>query len=67
MDCDLELFTFADNCVRGFKHIKHCFFDNSAFLLPICVTLAFACDQLNIGLENFQLTSGQKVLSLFGW
>ena len=23
MDCDLELFTFADNCLRGFKHMKH--------------------------------------------
>ena len=23
---NLELFTLADNCIRGFKHIKHCFF-----------------------------------------
>ena len=61
MDYDLQLFTFADNCVRGFKHMKHCFLVNSAFLLPFCVTLAFVCVQLDPTLEIFQLISGQKV------
>ena len=43
IDCDLELFTFADNCIKGFKHMKHHFVVNYAFLLPFCVTLAFVC------------------------
>ena len=49
---------------RGFKHIKHCFLVNSAFLLPFCATLAFACIQLDTrdSLANFAL----KSLSLFG-
>ena len=28
MDCDLEIFTFADNCIGGFKHMKRCFLVN---------------------------------------
>ena len=61
-DCDLELFTFADNCFRGFKHIKHCFLVNSAFLLPFSVWLkAFVFVQLDTGLEIFLLISDQKV------
>ena len=65
-DCDLELFTFADNSIRDFQHIKHCFILNSAFLLPLCVTLAFVCGQLDTGLENFQLILGQKVCHYLG-
>ena len=61
ISCDLELFTFADNCIRGFKHMKHCLLFNSAFLLPFYVTLAFVCAQLNTGPEIFQLISGEKV------
>ena len=51
MDCDLELFTFADNFIRGFKHMKHCFLVNSALLLPFCSTLALVCIKLGTGLE----------------
>ena len=29
-------------------------------MLPVCVTLAFVCAQLNTGLEIFQLISGEK-------
>ena len=36
MDCDGELFTFADNSFGGCIHIKHCFIVNSAFLLRFC-------------------------------
>ena len=61
MNCDLELVTFADNCIRGFKHMKHCLLFNSDFLLPFCATLAFVYAQLNTGLEIFQLISGEKV------
>ena len=61
MDCDLELFTFADICFRGFKHMKYCFLADSAFLLPFCVIVAFIWVQLDTGLEIFQLISGQKV------
>ena len=64
MDYDLQLFTFADNCVRGFKHMKHCFLVNSAFLLPFCVKIA--CAQLDTGLEIFQLNSGQHVCHYIG-
>ena len=66
MDCDLELLTFADNCIRAFKHIKHCFLVNSAFLLPFCVTLAFVCLQLDTGLDIFHLISGQQVCHYLG-
>ena len=62
MNCDLELFTFADNCFRDFKHIKHCFLVNSAFLLPFCVWLWL----LDICLEIFQLISSQKVCHYLG-
>ena len=56
MDCDLELFTFNDNCIKGFKNMKYCFLVNSTFLLPLPVV----CVQLVTGLEIFQLISGQK-------
>ena len=61
MDCDIELFTFADNCIRGFKHMKHYFLVHTAFLLPFCATLSFVCVQLDTSLEIFQLISSQKV------
>ena len=60
---NLELFTLADNCIRGFKHIKHCF---CAFLLSFCVTLAFVCGQLDTGLEILQVLLGQKVCHYLG-
>ena len=61
-DCNVELFTFAGNCIRGFKHMTYyCFFVNSAFLLPFCETLAFVCVQLDTGQELFQLILSQKV------
>ena len=70
MDCDLELFTFADICFRGFNHIKHCFLVNSAFLLPLCATMALVCIRMysvrrrpQDSLANF----GSKSLSLFEW
>ena len=66
MDCDLELFTFFDNCIRGFKHMKHCFLVNAAFLLPFCGTLVFVCVQVDTGLEIFQLISGHKVCHYLG-
>ena len=65
MDCDLDLFTFAGNYIRGFKYMKHCFPVNAAFLFPFYVTLAFACVQLDTGLQIFQLISGQNVCHYF--
>ena len=62
MDCDLELFTFFENCIRSFKHMKHCFLVNVAFLLSFCGT----CVQLDTGIEIFQLISGQKVCHYLG-
>ena len=62
---DLELFTFADNFIRDFKHMKHCFLVNSAFLLPFCVTLAFVCVLLDT--RDFSANFGSKSLTLFGW
>ena len=53
IDCGLKLFTLADNCIRGFEHMKHCFLVNSALLLPFSATLTFVCVQLDIGLEIF--------------
>ena len=47
-------------------YINHCFLVNSVFLLPFCATLAFVCIQLGIGLEIFQLISGQKVCHYLG-
>ena len=66
MDCNLEVFTFADNWIRGFKHMKHCFLINSAFLLTFCLTLVFACVQLDTGLEIFQLILGQNLCHYLG-
>ena len=60
---DMKLFTFAENCFRGFKHIKHCFLFDSAFLSPFSV---FVCVQLDRGLEIFQSISGQKVCHYLG-
>ena len=64
MDCKLELFTFADNCIRGCKHMKNCFLVNAAFLLSFCVILSFVCAQLDTDLEIFQLISGQKLFTI---
>ena len=63
---DMKLFTFSENCIRGLKHIKHCFLVNFDFLLPFCVTLAFVRVQLDTCLEMFQLMSGQKVCHYLG-
>ena len=48
--------------IKGFKHIKYCFLDNSPFLLP----LAVVCVQLDTDLEIFQLISGQKIWCYLG-
>ena len=66
INCDLVLFTFADNCIRGLKHIEHCFLVNFVFLLRFCVTLAFVCVQVDKGLEIFQLILGQIVCHYLG-
>ena len=43
--------------------MKHRFLVNSTFL---CVTFALVCVQLDTGLENLQLISGQKVCHYLG-
>ena len=61
---DMKLFTFAENCFRGFKHIKHCFL---VILLFRCLSVYdFVCVQLDTGLEIFQLISGQNVCHYLG-
>ena len=63
IDCYLEPFTFADNCIRGLTHnTLFC----CAFLLSFCVTLPFICGQLDTGLEILQLLSGQKFCHYLG-
>ena len=67
MDCDLELFTFADNCFRGSKHIKHCF-----FLLILLFCCHYVCDfgirmcSVRHSPRDISANFGSKSLSLFG-
>ena len=59
MDCDLELFTFADNCFRGLKHIKH-FCSHSVFDFGIRI------GSVRHRPRDFQLLSGQKFCHYLG-
>ena len=59
MDCDLELFTFADNCFRGLKHIKH-FCCHSVFGFGIRI------GSVRHRPRDFQLLSGQKFCHYLG-
>ena len=56
----------ASDRVLFWSYLKYCFLVKSAFLLPLCVTLAFVCVQLNTGLEIFRLISGRKVCHFLG-
>ena len=64
---DMKLFTFAENCFRGFKHIKHCFLVISLFCcLSVCDFDIRMCSVRHRP-KDFSANFGSKSLSLFGW